>query len=251
MLRLTTGTCGARRMSRRPHSSTRTRITGIGPRTRRRRPAPAAARAARRCHGGRGGARHAPPWRALRSRCRDGTGKGKGGGKTAGDAYEGDESFVDADGEIKIEDDWVDPIAPPSPVATPAPPPPPLKKSASSKGKGKRNSGKGEKAVQVPSVHYPFPVSVEEGASPPQCERQRERERNVTVSPRAGQRMHAARARDGADTERWRARGAHRGLSVRALGLVFVFDFYFLRFASRTHRYFTRSVSLSTLWGGY
>ncbi|KAJ7721393.1 hypothetical protein B0H16DRAFT_376001 [Mycena metata] len=39
---------------------------------------------------------------------------------------EGDDSFVDAGGEIEIEDDWVDPVSqgPPSPVAVASPPPP-------------------------------------------------------------------------------------------------------------------------------
>ncbi|KAJ7027134.1 hypothetical protein C8F04DRAFT_1238275 [Mycena alexandri] len=142
---------------------------------------------------------------------------GKGKGKTAGDVYaelEGDDSFVDAAGEIEIEDDWVDPVGPPSPVAPP-PAPPPLKKSASSKSKGKSRS---KKAVPVPSVHYPFPVSVEDGAgtampaSPPHREREQERQRNVTVSPRAGggaigQRMHTARARDGGRTQSGGVRG--------------------------------------------
>ncbi|KAJ7711319.1 hypothetical protein B0H16DRAFT_1817074 [Mycena metata] len=151
----------------------------------------------------------------------------KGKGKTAGDAYaelEGDDSFIDAGGEIEIEDDWVNPVSPPvSPVSTPpvpVPAPPPLKKSASSKSK---KGSKGKKAVPVPSVHYPFPVSVEDSpearpgsgrsASPPHRERgERERERNVTVSPRAsgavtGQRMHTARVRDGGRTQSGGVRG--------------------------------------------
>ncbi|KAJ6527519.1 peptidase family C54-domain-containing protein [Mycena capillaripes] len=144
-------------------------------------------------------------------------GKGKG---TVGDAYaelegEGDvDDFVDAAGDMDIEDDWVDPVAP-------SPPPPVSKKPSKGKGKGKSS----RKAVPVPSVHYPFPVSVEDGgnggsgagvpASPPQRERDRERERLVTVSPRAagvgagggGQRMHTARARDGGRTQSGGVRG--------------------------------------------
>ncbi|KAJ7171540.1 cysteine protease required for autophagy [Mycena filopes] len=161
-----------------------------------------------------------------------GAGAGKAAVRTAGDAYaelEGDDSFVDAGGEIEIEDDWVDPVSTPAPVPAPAPAvaptpapaaPPPLKKSSSSKTKAKSK----KKAVPVPSVHYPFPVSVEDGAgaggampsSPPQRERdgERERQRNVTVSPRAGggagvtgQRMHTARARDGGRTQSGGVRG--------------------------------------------
>ncbi|KAJ6473340.1 hypothetical protein C8R47DRAFT_1324442 [Mycena vitilis] len=129
---------------------------------------------------------------------------------TVGDAYtdlEGEDSFVDAGGEVDIEDDWVDPVAPS--------PPPPVKKG--SKGKGKSKS---RKAVPVPSVHYPFPVSVEDGPpSPPTRERERERaerERMVTVSPSrvaaaagtgGGQRMHTARARDGGRTQSGGVRG--------------------------------------------
>jgi cysteine protease ATG4 len=124
-------------------------------------------------------------------------GKEKG---TVGDAYadlEGDDGFVDASGDMDIEDDWVDPVAPP---------PAPVAKKVSKKGKGKS-----KKAVPVPSVHYPFPVSVEDSAgvpaSPPQ------RERIVMVSPRAGgagvggQRMHTARARDGGRTQSGGVRG--------------------------------------------
>ncbi|KAJ7109010.1 hypothetical protein C8R43DRAFT_183653 [Mycena crocata] len=120
---------------------------------------------------------------------------------------EGDDGFVDAGGDIEIEDDWVDPVPPP-------PAPAPSKKGHSSSGKSKTKGKK--KAVPVPSVHYPFPVSVEDApgaSSPPQLERerQRERERNVTVSPRAGggggQRMHTARARDGGRTQSGGVRG--------------------------------------------
>ncbi|KAJ7608088.1 hypothetical protein DFH06DRAFT_210093 [Mycena polygramma] len=115
-----------------------------------------------------------------------------------GDAYtdlEGEDSFVDAGGEVDIEDHWVDPVAP-------TPPPPVIKK--------------GSPAVPVPSVHYPFPFSVEDGPpspSPTTRERERERaerERMVTVSPSrvaaaagtgGGLRMHTARARDGGRTQ--------------------------------------------------
>ncbi|KAF8174976.1 peptidase family C54-domain-containing protein [Mycena galopus ATCC 62051] len=169
------------------------------------------------------------------------TTKGRGG-KTVGEAYaelqeegEGDDGFVDAGGEVDdIEDDWIDPVAPP--------PLPPVAKKTSSKEKGASSSGKDKsgskektgsgsgkgkkkKAVPVPSVHYPFPVSAEDGAGAsamtPQRERERERERNVTVSPRAagagagtganantgGQRMHTARARDGGRTQSGGVRG--------------------------------------------
>jgi cysteine protease ATG4 len=126
-------------------------------------------------------------------------GKDKG---TVGDAYaelEGDDGFVDASGDMKIEDDWVDPVAPP---------PAPVAKKVSKKGKGKRKT-----AVPVPSVHYPFPVSVEDCAGVPASPSQRARERIVTVSPRAGgagvggQRMHTARARDGGRTQSGGVRG--------------------------------------------
>jgi cysteine protease ATG4 len=91
--------------------------------------------------------------------------------------YPDDDGFIDAGGDMEIEDDWVDPVA-----APPAPVPTPSKK----KSKGKR------KAVPVPSVHYPFPVSVED-----------------VPQPRAsgGQRMHTARARDGGRTQSGGVRG--------------------------------------------
>ncbi|KAF8215429.1 hypothetical protein K438DRAFT_1955408 [Mycena galopus ATCC 62051] len=169
------------------------------------------------------------------------TTKGRGG-KTVGEAYaelqeegDGDDGFVDAGGEVDdIEDDWIDPVAPP-------PLPPMAKKTLSkekgvsssgkdksgSKEKSRSGSGKGKKkkAVPVPSMHYPFPVSAEDGAgtTTPQRERERERERNVTVSPRAagagagagsganantgGQRMHTARARDGGRMQSGGVRG--------------------------------------------
>lgn len=43
---------------------------------------------------------------------------------------EGDDGFVDAGGEVKIEDDWVD-------LNVASPPPAPSKKQPASKGKGK------------------------------------------------------------------------------------------------------------------
>ncbi|KAJ6542257.1 hypothetical protein B0H10DRAFT_2448185 [Mycena sp. CBHHK59/15] len=119
------------------------------------------------------------------------------------------EGFVDAERDLEIEDDWVDPVAPS--------PPPPVKKSSSGskKGKGKAKAkGSKKAAVPVPSVHYPFPVSVED--SPQQERQQGERERNVTVSTRTataggagaqGQRMHTARARDGGRTQSGGVRG--------------------------------------------
>ncbi|KAJ7854162.1 hypothetical protein B0H14DRAFT_3865582 [Mycena olivaceomarginata] len=132
---------------------------------------------------------------------------------TVGDTYaevEGDDGFVDAGGEVKIKDDWIDPIAPP-------PAPAPIAKKGS-KGKGK---SKGKKVVPVSSVHYLFPVSAEDGSgagtpsSPRERERERGRERMITVSLRAagvnattgGQRMHTARARDGGWTEGRGVRG--------------------------------------------
>jgi hypothetical protein len=66
---------------------------------------------------------------------------------TVGDAYaelEGDNGFVDAGGEVEIEDDWVDPVTPP-----PAPAPARAKKGSKGKSKGKK------KAV---------PVSAEDGS---------------------------------------------------------------------------------------
>ncbi|KAJ6523766.1 hypothetical protein B0H19DRAFT_1085621 [Mycena capillaripes] len=100
------------------------------------------------------------------------------GKDTVGDAYaelEGDDGFVDASGEVEIEDDWIDPVTPP--VA-----------KKGSKGKGKSKS---KKAVPVSSVHYPFPVSAEDGrglgtpGSLREREGEREREWMVTVSLRA------------------------------------------------------------------
>ncbi|KAJ7692717.1 hypothetical protein B0H17DRAFT_1179233 [Mycena rosella] len=58
-----------------------------------------------------------PPRRALRPQWRApllSKDKGKG---TAGDAYaelEGDNGFADAGGEVEIEDNWIDPVAPPA-----------------------------------------------------------------------------------------------------------------------------------------
>ncbi|KAJ7442939.1 peptidase family C54-domain-containing protein [Mycena galericulata] len=133
----------------------------------------------------------------------------KGGAGPAYPELEGDDGFVDAGGEVEIEDDWVDPVPPP-----PAPAPSNTKKSpSSSKGKEGKGKGRGKKAVPVPSVHYPFPVSAEDAAVPAPQERQR----NVTVSPRTaagaaggqgqGQRMHTARARDGGRTQSGGVRG--------------------------------------------
>ncbi|KAJ6543260.1 hypothetical protein DFH09DRAFT_1088957 [Mycena vulgaris] len=65
-----------------------------------------------------------------------------GKGRVAYPDLEGDDGFVDAGGEVEIEDDWVDPI-----VASPLPAP--SKKPSASKGKGKGR----KKAVPVPSVH--------------------------------------------------------------------------------------------------
>ncbi|KAJ7891666.1 peptidase family C54-domain-containing protein [Mycena olivaceomarginata] len=146
--------------------------------------------------------------------------------RTVGDAYaelEEEDSFVDAAEEVDIEDDWVDPVAPP--------PPPVVKKdkdkgssgSGKSKSKSKAKGSKKAVPVPVPSVHYPFPVSSEDtggagsGAG---------RERTATVVPRGtgatgagagastgagagggGQRMHTARARDGGRTQSGGVRG--------------------------------------------
>ncbi|KAJ6611351.1 hypothetical protein B0H10DRAFT_2224123 [Mycena sp. CBHHK59/15] len=111
---------------------------------------------------------------------------------------EGDDGFVDAGSDLDIEDDWVDPVAPP---------PVPSKKG--SKGKGKSKS-KSRKAMPVPSVYYPFPMPIEDTAAPASPQQQ-ERQRNVTVSPRAGggsgQRMHPARARDRERTQSGGVRG--------------------------------------------
>ncbi|KAJ6546197.1 hypothetical protein DFH09DRAFT_1087840 [Mycena vulgaris] len=88
---------------------------------------------------------------------------------------EDDNGFVDAGGEVDIEDDWVDPVAPPP---------------SGSKGKAKN-------PVPVPSLHYTFPISVEDAAAPPATTQ--EQQRNVTVSPRAadayGARVMAGRRR--------------------------------------------------------
>ncbi|KAF8146129.1 hypothetical protein K438DRAFT_1781286 [Mycena galopus ATCC 62051] len=131
------------------------------------------------------------------------TTKGRSG-KTVGEAHaelqeegngEDEDEFFDAGGEVEdIEDDWVDPVAPP--------PLPPMAKMMSSKEKGASSSGKDKsgskeksrsgsgkgkkkKVAPVPSVHYPFPVSAEDGAgagaTTPQQEKEQERERNVTA----------------------------------------------------------------------
>ncbi|KAK6978243.1 peptidase family C54-domain-containing protein [Favolaschia claudopus] len=160
-------------------------------------------------------------------------------GKTVGEVYAeledeeaGDDEFVDAGGEVDIEDDWIDPVVP-SPVPAPA-----VKKSSKDKDRERekdkdrtktksksknKSSGSGSskktQPVPVPSVHYPFPVSSGEASGPPSPrERERERERMITVSPRAtgaaatgagagGQRMHTARARDGGRTQSGGVRG--------------------------------------------
>ncbi|KAJ7023796.1 hypothetical protein C8F04DRAFT_1271039 [Mycena alexandri] len=229
-LHITRLACGVERLP--PPSRTRTPTTApTPPPTRHPLPAPAAARLARRWTRMRTPVAPITPLPGSRFDLGGGptpaASAAKGKSKTAGDAYaelEGDDSFVDAGGEI---DDWIDPVSqgPPSP------------KNASSKSKGK---GKSTKAVPMPSVHYPFSVSVEDGAgvgpampaSPPHREREQERQRNVTRAGGRimGQRMHTARARDGEDAERRCTWGADRGLSRVLRGLhvlVLVFDFGF------------------------
>ncbi|KAJ7790067.1 hypothetical protein B0H14DRAFT_3502078 [Mycena olivaceomarginata] len=162
-----------------------------------------------------------------------------------GDAYaevEGDGGFVDAGGEVKIKDDWIDPIAPP-------PAPAPIAKKGS-KGKGKSKS---KKAVPVSSVHYPFPVSAEDGsgAGTPISPRERGRERMITVSPRAAGVM---RLRVGSGCIRrgrvmaggWRA-GACAGSSLRILECASLRWLFVIRFFLSFAYLLLRLITYSTL----
>ncbi|KAF8124650.1 hypothetical protein K438DRAFT_1791569 [Mycena galopus ATCC 62051] len=112
-------------------------------------------------------------------------GKGRGGkektvGEPCAEEGNGEDGFVDVGGRGG-EDDWVDPVALPPPIAKKTLS---KEKGASSSGKDKSGSkeksgsgsGKGKKkAVSVPSVHYPFPVSAEDGAGTGAVTPQRER----------------------------------------------------------------------------
>ncbi|KAJ7712211.1 hypothetical protein B0H16DRAFT_1814741 [Mycena metata] len=107
-------------------------------------------------------------------------------GKTAGDVYpelEGDNSFVDADGEIEIEDDWVDPLA-----------------------RARRRSSRSRRRLRL-RLYLPLrPHRARRPAmsvSPPHREREQERQRNVTRAGGGitGQQMHTARGRDGGRTQ--------------------------------------------------
>ncbi|KAF7325237.1 hypothetical protein MKEN_00568200 [Mycena kentingensis (nom. inval.)] len=149
------------------------------------------------------------------------------------DGGEEEEDFVDAGGEVDVEDDWVDPVSTPAPApAAPVQVPVMLgtakKLPSSSSGsasassslvKVKSTSGKsgskGKKTkpvpVPVPSVHYPFPGSGEadadaevQGEGTP---RDRERDRNITVVPPKEKKSARRAARDGGRTQSGGVRG--------------------------------------------